>query len=150
MTLRPLARTLIVPVLGLSLSGLGAATAAAEAPPAETAKKVVNINTATAAELARLPRVGEKLGQRIVDHRQKNGAFRRAEDLMEVKGVGEKMFQTLKPYLALSGPTTLAEKVSSKGSRGGSKSGVKTARPAKTPKNRRRTSPPIRRKAPEK
>jgi len=141
MTLRPLARTLIVPVLGLSLSGLGAATASAESQPAEAAKKVVNINTATTAELARLPRVGEKLAQRIVDHRQQKGAFRRVEDLMEVKGVGEKMFQTLKPYLAVSGPTTLAEKVGSKGSRGGSKTAAKAARPAKAPKNAKTATP---------
>jgi competence ComEA-like helix-hairpin-helix protein len=138
MTLRPLARTLIIPVLGLSLSGLGAASAAAETEPA---KKVVNINTATAAEMTRLPRVGEKLAQRIVDHRQKQGAFRRAEDLMEVKGVGEKMFQTLKPYLAVSGATTLAEKVGSKGSRGASKPAVKAARPAKSPKNAKTVTP---------
>lgn len=141
MTLRPLARTLIVPVLGLSLSGLAAAAPAAETEPA---KKVVNINTATVPELTRLPRVGEKLAQRIVDHRQKQGAFRRAEDLMEVKGVGEKMFQTLKPYLALSGPTTLAEKVGSKGSRGASKATVKAARPAKslkTPKSAKAINP---------
>ncbi|MFI5182285.1 MAG: ComEA family DNA-binding protein [Thermoanaerobaculia bacterium] len=138
MTLRPLARTLIVPVLGLSLSGLAAAAPTAETEPA---KKVVNINTATAAELTRLPRVGERLAQRVVDHRQKQGAFRRAEDLMEVKGVGEKMFQTLKPYLAVSGPTTLAEKVSSKGSHGASKATLKAARPAKTPKNAKTTSP---------
>lgn len=140
MTLRPLARTLIVPVLGLSLSGLGTVSAAAENQPPEAAKKVVNINTATANELTRLPRVGEKLAQRIVDHRHLQGAFRRSEDLMEVKGVGEKMFQTLKPYLAVSGPTTLAEKVGSKGSRA-SKATVKAARPAKSPKNAKNVAP---------
>ena len=140
MTLRPLARTLIVPVLGLSLSALGATRSATKTDPTEPAKKVVNINTATAAELTRLPRVGEKLAQRIVDHRKQHGAFRRAEDLMEVKGVGEKMFQTLKPYLAVSGATTLAEKVGSKGSRT-SKTTVKAARPAKTPKNAKAATP---------
>jgi hypothetical protein len=51
---------------------------------------------------------------------------------MEVKGIGEKLFTTLKPYLTLTGPTTLTEKVSSKGSRGGSRSnaGAKSARNA--------------------
>ncbi len=100
----------------------------------------MNINTATANELTRLPRVGEKLAQRIVDPRQQKGPFRRPEDLMEVKGVGEKMFQTLKPYLAVSGPTTLAEKVGSKGSRS-SKATVKAARPAKSPKNAKNAAP---------
>ena len=88
MALRPLARTLIVPVLGLSLSGLSSAPAAAEAP---APGKVVNINQASATELARLPRVGQKLADRIVAHRAQHGPFRRAEDLMEVKGVGEKL-----------------------------------------------------------
>ncbi len=131
MTLRPLTRTLIVPVLGLSLAGLGAASAAGTEPE----KKVVNVNTASAAELTRLPRVGEKLAERIVDHRQQHGAFRRAEDLMEVKGIGEKMFQGLKPYVTVSGPTTLTEKVSSKGSRSGGKGGAKPSRAAKGPKS---------------
>ncbi len=136
MALRPLTRTLIVPVLGLSLAGLGAASAAGNEPE----KKVVNVNTASAAELTRLPRVGEKLAERIVAHRQQHGAFRRAEDLMEVKGIGEKMFQGLKPYVTVSGPTTLTEKVSSKGSRAsanrsGGKGGAKSARAPKGPKN---------------
>jgi competence protein ComEA len=135
MVLRPLVRTLVVPVLGLSLSGLSAPPAAAETPaPA----KVVNINQASAAELTRLPRVGQKLADRIVEHRTGHGPFRRAEDLMEVKGVGEKMFAGLKPYLTVSGPTTLGEKVASKGSRGGTakagtKSGPRSSK-AKAPK----------------
>jgi competence protein ComEA len=127
MALRPLVRTLVVPVLGLSLSGLSAPRAAAETP-APAPAKVVNINQASAAELMRLPRVGQKLADRIVEHRASHGPFRRPEDLMEVKGVGEKMFAGLKPYVATSGPTTLAEKVSSKGSRGGAaKAGSKGA-----------------------
>jgi competence protein ComEA len=132
MALRPLTRTLIVPILGLSLFGLAAAPAAAESEPA---KKVLNVNTASADELTRLPRVGGKLAQRIVEHRQQHGAFRRPEDLMEVKGIGEKMFQGLKPYVAISGPTTLAEKVVSKGSRSGAKGATKPARASKGKKN---------------
>jgi competence ComEA-like helix-hairpin-helix protein len=58
-------------------------------------------------ELARLPRVGPSLAGKIVAHRQQHGPFKRAEDLMEVTGIGEKMFALLKPYLAVSGPTTL-------------------------------------------
>jgi competence protein ComEA len=134
MTLRPIVRALVVPVLGLSLSVLASHPAVAEgdaAPP----HKTVNINQAASAELMRLPRVGAKLADRIVAHRAQHGPFRRVEDLMEVKGVGEKFFTTLKPYLAVSGPTTLAEKVSSKGSRGTSgaakKSGSSGAKKSK-------------------
>ena len=128
MALRPIVRALVVPVLGLSLSGIAAHPALAEGDGAPAAHKVVNINQASADELARLPRVGAKLAGRIVEHRSQHGAFKRPEDLMQVKGVGEKFFTTLKPYLTVSGPTTLAEKVTSKGSRGGAKS-AKTASP---------------------
>lgn len=93
---------------------------AASAPPARAEgnaatplKPTVNINQATSAELARLPRVGGKLADRIVTHRTQHGPFKRVEDLMEVKGVGEKMFTHLKPYLSTTGSTTLAAKVSS-------------------------------------
>jgi competence protein ComEA len=119
MTLRPIVRALVVPVLGLSLSGLASHPAVAEGDAAAS-QKTVNINQATSAELARLPRVGVKLADRIVAHRTGHGPFRRIEDLMEVKGVGEKFFTALKPYLAVSGPTTLVEKVSSKGTRASS------------------------------
>ena len=71
----------------------------------------VNINQASAAQIAFLPRIGEKVAVRVVDYRKSHGPFARAEDLMEVKGIGEKLFLTLKPYLAVSGPTTLAAKV---------------------------------------
>ena len=113
MTLRPIVRALTVPLLGLALALPAAAQS--DAPPAH---KTVNINQAAAPELARLPRVGAKLAERIVAHRTQHGAFKRAEDLMEVKGVGEKMFALLKPYVTVSGATTLSEKVSSAGSRG--------------------------------
>ena len=95
---------------------------------ADTASgKKVNINQASAKELANLPRIGAKVADRIVEYRQAHGSFAKVEDLMEVKGIGEKLFTTLKPYLSLSGPTTLSEKVSSKGTRGSS-AGTKTAR----------------------
>jgi competence protein ComEA len=75
----------------------------------------VNINTASAAELAYLPRLGLKVAGRIVEHR-KEKPFTRPEELMEVKGIGEKLFLTLKPYVAVSGPTTLNAKVRSSAS----------------------------------
>jgi competence protein ComEA len=72
---------------------------------------VVNVNTATAAQLELLPRIGPSVAQRIVEHRQENGKFATLEDLMLVRGVGERTFELLKPYVALSGETTLQEKV---------------------------------------
>ena len=126
MFVRNVART-----LALALGVVALLAAASPAPAAEEtaapAKKTVNVNTASADELARLPRVGPSLAGKIVAHRQQNGPFKRTEDLMEVKGIGEKMYATLKPYVAVSGPTTLTEKVSSKGS---SKSASKPKAPA--------------------
>lgn len=107
MTLRPLIRAFTVPALALALGAIAAPPAAAE-----EIRHSVNINQASASELARLPRVGPKLADRIIAHRTQHGPFKRAEDLMGVKGVGEKMFATLKPYVAVSGPTTLTSKVS--------------------------------------
>jgi len=72
---------------------------------------VVNVNSATATELERLPGVGPSLAARIVEHRAKNGAFKAKEDLMLVRGIGEKSYERLAPYVAISGATTLAERV---------------------------------------
>ncbi len=72
---------------------------------------VVNVNSAGTAELALLPRIGPAVAQRIVDHREENGAFKALEDLMLVRGIGEKTFELIKPYVALSGDTTLKTKV---------------------------------------
>jgi competence protein ComEA len=73
-------------------------------------KKAVNINSADAAQLTLLPRVGQSLAQRIVDYRKENGPFKAPEDLMLVGGVGQRMFEMIKPYVAISGATTLDEK----------------------------------------
>jgi competence protein ComEA len=115
MTLRTIARSLALLAVVTTASGLLSTPAPADT---DAGKKIVNINQASADDLAKLPRVGMKLAVRIVTHRTQNGPFKRTEDLMAVKGVGEKMFASLKPYLSVSGATTLTEKVSSsKGSR---------------------------------
>jgi len=89
---------------------------------------VININSASAEQIAYLPRVGLKLAQRVVDYRKSSGSFKKVEDLMEVKGVGEKLFVTLRPHLAVSGETTLAQKIKSTGMR--SRNRTKTAKAA--------------------
>ena len=63
----------------------------------------VNLNTATATELMQLPRVGPKMAQRIVAFRQEHGPFQRPEDLMNIKGIGEKTFRRLQPYITVAG-----------------------------------------------
>jgi competence protein ComEA len=89
------------------------ALAAAPVFAADAPTGVVNVNTATAEQLAMLPGVGPAVAGRIVEHRQKNGEFKRAEDLLLVKGIGEKSFEKMKSYVATSGSTTLAQAVAS-------------------------------------
>jgi competence protein ComEA len=105
----------------------------AEGAEEKAASKKVNINTASEVELAYLPRLGAKVAARIVEQR-KQKPFARPEDLMEVKGIGEKMFLTLKPYVAVSGPTTLTAKVrsSSSASRRSSPPAAPKEKPAST------------------
>ncbi|HEX5719765.1 MAG TPA: helix-hairpin-helix domain-containing protein [Thermoanaerobaculia bacterium] len=92
---------------------------------AAEARRVVNVNTADASQLALLPRVGPSVAQKIIDFRKENGPFKSAEDLMLVQGIGEKTYQLLKPYVAVSGETTLKEKVKASKTSGTSKEGVK-------------------------
>lgn len=62
----------------------------------------INLNTATAAELEVLPGVGPATAARIVEYRLKQGGFKKIEDLMNVRGVGEKMFLSLKPMIVVT------------------------------------------------
>jgi competence protein ComEA len=66
----------------------------------------INLATATAAQLDQLPGVGEKAAKAIIDYRTKT-PFTRVEELVKVKGFGKKRFDRLKPYLTLTGATTL-------------------------------------------
>jgi competence protein ComEA len=75
-------------------------TAHSTAKPSSTA--VVNLNTASASDLEGLPGIGAKTAARIVEYRQKNGPFKKIEELMNVRGVGEKNFLKLKPQITVA------------------------------------------------
>ena len=70
-------------------------------PKAAKPAVMVNLNTATPAELATLPGVGAKMAARIIEYRQKNGPFKKIEELMNVQGIGEKSFLKLRPQLTV-------------------------------------------------
>lgn len=84
-----------------------AAAGPAPAKAAPALEGVVNLNTATEAELTLLPRVGEVVARRIIVFREQHGPFQRSEDLMNIQGIGEKTFDKLQPFLAVEGETTL-------------------------------------------
>lgn len=74
-------------------------------PPEKKGKDLININTAAATELEKLPGIGPALAKRIVDFRTENGPYKRAEDLMKVKGIGEKNFQKIKEFITVGKET---------------------------------------------
>ena len=70
----------------------------------------ININTATAEELAWLPGVGPSRAERIVAYRARH-AFKKVVELARVKGIGLKTVRKLKPWLTVSGPTTATGRI---------------------------------------
>jgi competence protein ComEA len=99
--------TAIVLVLGL------VATASAQEAPRSSAKAAtssassgtpINLNTATVAQLETLPGIGKSTAERILEYRQKNGGFKKVEDLMNVRGIGEKSFLKMKALITVTTP----------------------------------------------
>ena len=88
--------------------GLGVVASSAQDPArrsttaSASASAPVNLNTASVAQLETLPGVGKATAERILEYRQKNGPFKRIEDLMNVRGVGEKSFLKLKPLITVA------------------------------------------------
>jgi competence protein ComEA len=107
------------PPHGLRLAGLalllgllapvpfvGAQASADEAQESAVPAGQVNLNTASAEELQRLPGVGPSRALAIVAYREQR-PFRRIEELMRIRGIGRATFRRLRPMLTLDGPTTL-------------------------------------------
>lgn len=69
--------------------------------PALAGKGKININTATKKELVTLKHVGDKLADRIIEYR-KDHPFKKAEDIMLVKGVGEKVYNANKDAISVT------------------------------------------------
>ena len=101
-------RTTIASVLAICgtilIASPALATTTQQGTPAATAaasKPLLNLNTATADQLETLPGIGSKTAERIIEFRTKSGGFKRIEDLMNVKGIGEKSFLKLKPLIVV-------------------------------------------------
>ncbi|MGA7917346.1 MAG: helix-hairpin-helix domain-containing protein [Candidatus Acidiferrales bacterium] len=90
------------PALALALLMLccGAALAQKKSPPA----KPLDLNSATVEQLERVPGIGPKTAEAIVDFRTKSGPFRRVEDLQAIKGISKRKFEELRPYVTVTSP----------------------------------------------
>jgi len=91
--MKGLAASLILGLIFFSLLPLGAQSK----PESEK----ININTASATDLDKLPRIGPKVAQRIIDYRKEHGPFKKIEEIMKVKGIGEKTFARLKDLITV-------------------------------------------------
>jgi competence protein ComEA len=97
-------------ILGIALMVLLAMGTVVPLQAASTAKastqassdNPVDLNKANVESLATVPGIGKVTAERIVQWREANGPFRRVEDLMKVKGIGDKTFDKLRPYIKVS------------------------------------------------
>lgn len=91
----------------LVVAGLMLGSASFAKAPPKVVTGTANLNQASVQQLELLPGVGEKAAKKIVAHREK-APFARVEELVKVKGFGKKRLEKLRPYLSVSGPSTLA------------------------------------------
>ena len=88
-------------VLALAMAALSVAPATASGASSAAPASMVNINSAGVDELVTLPGIGKAYAERIVEYRQKNGPFKKVEDILNVRGIGEKTFDRIKDRLTL-------------------------------------------------
>jgi len=85
------------------LSTLAAAAPLVNAAPnADERPGVVNLNTATAAELEALPGIGAKKAEAILEARKAHGGFKSVDELVDVRGIGPAQMEKLRPHLRVS------------------------------------------------
>jgi competence protein ComEA len=83
----------------ISSGGLGNRLAEADQAKQRTARFQVDINTADEPELNQLPGIGDKLAGRIIETRKTAGPFAEPDDLRNVKSIGPKTMERIRPYL---------------------------------------------------
>ena len=104
-------RSILTIAVIVSIVATGVVMARAEEPVQQSSSQppaaaALNLNTATQAELEKLPGVGAATAKQIIEYRQKNNGFKKVEELMNIKGIGEKSFLKLKPLVVVAPPKT--------------------------------------------
>ena len=64
----------------------------------------IDLNKASVEDLIKIKGIGEKYAERIVDYRDKNGQFNQIEDIMNVKGIGSKKFESIRELVVVNLP----------------------------------------------
>ena len=85
--------------------GVEAAQDAAVSTGQRASGELIDLNQASAAQLETLPGVGEVTAARIIEYRQENGGFKKIEELMNVRGIGERSFLRLRPLVTVGTPS---------------------------------------------
>lgn len=62
-------------------------------------EKAINLNTASAEELEKLPRIGKGIAKRIIEHREKYGSFKKTEHLILIRGMSDKKFREIRSLI---------------------------------------------------
>jgi competence protein ComEA len=89
----------LVLCLGIAFSSVS--VLAQKSSPAPAATEKINLNSATVEQLQALPGIGPAIAKSIVEHRTKVGKFNRIEEIINVKGIGERKFQKIKDRLVV-------------------------------------------------
>ena len=109
----------LIPFIGALLIAVGApelaearidGKEASQSSARSSSEGVVNINTATAAQLTLLPGVGPSRAEAIIRARQ-NRPFRTVNELARVRGIGRATLRSLRPYVTTNGETTLSRSI---------------------------------------
>jgi competence ComEA-like helix-hairpin-helix protein len=104
-------RLLAFPLLLVALAACGrgngvendnSAVPSAVQPSEVSRRQCINLNTATAKELERLPGIGEVLARKVIEYREQNGPFRRPEEIIIIDGFSERKYRAIADVVCVS------------------------------------------------
>lgn len=94
-------KTAAAPTAGMASNAAASSSSSSSSPAASSAAGKVNLNTATAADLQKLNGIGERKAEQIIAYREQKGGFKSIDELKEVSGIGDKIFDALKDQITV-------------------------------------------------